>query len=43
MPALWLVVPAYLILILAQADANFRHGERNIAERLGHTFVIAHS
>lgn len=38
-PTLWLVVPLYLylILILAQADAHFRHSERNAKEHLGHT------
>lgn len=42
-PTLWLVVPVYLILILAQADANLRHGEKNVKEHLTHTFVIVHS
>lgn len=36
-PTLWLVVPLYLILILAQADAHFRHSERNAKEHLTHT------
>lgn len=42
-PTLWLVAPVYLILILAQADANFRHSERNVKEHLEHTFIIVHS
>lgn len=42
-PALWLVVPICLILIRAQADTSFRHGERSIKEHLEHTFITVHS